>query len=265
MRPVPMPSSRARPPPASPARTSTTASTTSARTCSRTTHRSSPRHLLRSSRSHRPWPTVPQKISTTHEHPPDTNCSYDRATFDRIGFALDSASPPSLSVIAKAEGLSKQAVFAAPTMTPSLSKTITAEAGPEWAKSKSRDGSFQGRVRAQRCQSSIIAALSARVASRAFIKPLQKGTLADFTNVGQESLRGPSRPRWVGSGQPPKRASEFPRSLWAHWRGKGRGHAPPDSVGESLRVVSRQRWVGSRQPPKRTSESPRVCEAIWGS
>src|SRR5882672_12146254 len=27
-------------------------------------------------------------------------------------------------------------------MTPSLSKTITAEAGPEWAKSKSRDESF---------------------------------------------------------------------------------------------------------------------------
>jgi hypothetical protein len=37
--------------------------------------------------------------------------SYDRATFDRIRLALDSASPPSLSVIAKAEGLSKQAVF----------------------------------------------------------------------------------------------------------------------------------------------------------
>jgi DNA invertase Pin-like site-specific DNA recombinase len=37
--------------------------------------------------------------------------SYDRATFDRIRLALDSASPPSLSVIAKAEGVSKQAVF----------------------------------------------------------------------------------------------------------------------------------------------------------
>src|SRR5258708_2182115 len=37
--------------------------------------------------------------------------SYDRATFDRIRLALDSASPPSLSVIAKAEGLSKQTVF----------------------------------------------------------------------------------------------------------------------------------------------------------
>jgi len=37
--------------------------------------------------------------------------SYDRATFDRIRLALDSARPPSLSVIAKAEGLSKQAVF----------------------------------------------------------------------------------------------------------------------------------------------------------
>jgi putative DNA-invertase from lambdoid prophage Rac len=37
--------------------------------------------------------------------------SYDRATFDRIRFALDSASPPSLSAIAKAEGLSKQTVF----------------------------------------------------------------------------------------------------------------------------------------------------------
>jgi hypothetical protein len=36
---------------------------------------------------------------------------YDRATFDRIKLALDSASPPSLSVIAKAEGLSKQTVF----------------------------------------------------------------------------------------------------------------------------------------------------------
>jgi len=37
--------------------------------------------------------------------------SYDRAAFDRIRLALDSASPPSLSVIAKAEGLSKQTVF----------------------------------------------------------------------------------------------------------------------------------------------------------
>jgi putative DNA-invertase from lambdoid prophage Rac len=37
--------------------------------------------------------------------------SYDRATFDRIKLALDSANPPSLSVIANAEGLSKQTVF----------------------------------------------------------------------------------------------------------------------------------------------------------
>jgi len=37
--------------------------------------------------------------------------SYDRAAFDRIRLALDSASPPSLSVIAKAEGLSKQTIF----------------------------------------------------------------------------------------------------------------------------------------------------------
>jgi DNA invertase Pin-like site-specific DNA recombinase len=37
--------------------------------------------------------------------------SYDRATFDRIRLALDSASPPSLSAIAKAEGLSKQTIF----------------------------------------------------------------------------------------------------------------------------------------------------------
>jgi putative DNA-invertase from lambdoid prophage Rac len=37
--------------------------------------------------------------------------SYDRATFDRIRLALGSASPPSLSVIATAEGLSKQTVF----------------------------------------------------------------------------------------------------------------------------------------------------------
>jgi putative DNA-invertase from lambdoid prophage Rac len=37
--------------------------------------------------------------------------SYDRAMFDRIRLALDSSSPPSLSAIAKAEGLSKQAVF----------------------------------------------------------------------------------------------------------------------------------------------------------
>ena len=37
--------------------------------------------------------------------------SYDRATFDRIRLALDSATPPSLSAIARAEGLSKQAVF----------------------------------------------------------------------------------------------------------------------------------------------------------
>jgi putative DNA-invertase from lambdoid prophage Rac len=37
--------------------------------------------------------------------------SYDRATFGRIRRALDNASPPSLSVIAKAEGLSKQTVF----------------------------------------------------------------------------------------------------------------------------------------------------------
>src|SRR5262249_44452389 len=37
--------------------------------------------------------------------------SYDRATFDRIRLALDSASPPSLSAIAKVEGLSKQTVF----------------------------------------------------------------------------------------------------------------------------------------------------------
>ncbi len=34
--------------------------------------------------------------------------SYNRATFDRIRLALDSASPPSLSAIAKAERLSKQ-------------------------------------------------------------------------------------------------------------------------------------------------------------
>jgi putative DNA-invertase from lambdoid prophage Rac len=37
--------------------------------------------------------------------------SYDRATFDRISLALDSAGPPSLSVIAEAESLSKQTVF----------------------------------------------------------------------------------------------------------------------------------------------------------
>jgi DNA invertase Pin-like site-specific DNA recombinase len=37
--------------------------------------------------------------------------SYDRPTFDRIRLALDSASPPSLSAIAKAERLSKQTVF----------------------------------------------------------------------------------------------------------------------------------------------------------
>ena len=37
--------------------------------------------------------------------------SYDRATFDRTRFALDSASPPSLSAIARAERLSKQTVF----------------------------------------------------------------------------------------------------------------------------------------------------------
>jgi hypothetical protein len=59
-----------------------------------------------------------------------------------------------------------------------LSKTITAEAEPEWAKSKSRDESFQGRARAQRFQSSIIAALSAKVASRAFIGPSRKKQLS---------------------------------------------------------------------------------------
>jgi putative DNA-invertase from lambdoid prophage Rac len=37
--------------------------------------------------------------------------SYDRAMFDRIKLALDSASPPSLSAIARAERLSKQTVF----------------------------------------------------------------------------------------------------------------------------------------------------------
>src|SRR5215471_9006085 len=37
--------------------------------------------------------------------------SYDRATLDRVRLALDSASPPSLSAIAKVEGLSKQTVF----------------------------------------------------------------------------------------------------------------------------------------------------------
>ena len=37
--------------------------------------------------------------------------SYDRAAFDRIRLALDSTSTPSLSAIAKAEGLSKQTVF----------------------------------------------------------------------------------------------------------------------------------------------------------
>ena len=37
--------------------------------------------------------------------------SYDRPTFDRIRLALDNASPPSLSAIANAEGLSKQTVF----------------------------------------------------------------------------------------------------------------------------------------------------------
>ena len=37
--------------------------------------------------------------------------SYDRAAFTRIRALFDSASPPSLSAIAKAEGLSKQTVF----------------------------------------------------------------------------------------------------------------------------------------------------------
>jgi putative DNA-invertase from lambdoid prophage Rac len=37
--------------------------------------------------------------------------SYDRATFDRIRLALNGASPPSLSAIARAERLSKQTVF----------------------------------------------------------------------------------------------------------------------------------------------------------
>ena len=37
--------------------------------------------------------------------------SYDRATFDRIRLALDSAAPPGLSAIAKAVGLSKQTAF----------------------------------------------------------------------------------------------------------------------------------------------------------
>jgi DNA invertase Pin-like site-specific DNA recombinase len=37
--------------------------------------------------------------------------SYDRAKFDRIRLALNSASPPSLSAIARAERLSKQTVF----------------------------------------------------------------------------------------------------------------------------------------------------------
>jgi putative DNA-invertase from lambdoid prophage Rac len=37
--------------------------------------------------------------------------SCDRATFDRIRLALDSANPPSLSAIAMTEGVSKQAVF----------------------------------------------------------------------------------------------------------------------------------------------------------
>jgi putative DNA-invertase from lambdoid prophage Rac len=37
--------------------------------------------------------------------------SYDRVTFDRIRLALDSASPPSLSAVAKTEDLSKQTVF----------------------------------------------------------------------------------------------------------------------------------------------------------
>jgi putative DNA-invertase from lambdoid prophage Rac len=37
--------------------------------------------------------------------------SYGRATFERIRLALDSGTPPSLSAIAKAEGLSKQTVF----------------------------------------------------------------------------------------------------------------------------------------------------------
>jgi len=37
--------------------------------------------------------------------------SYDRATFDRIRLALESARSPSFSVIAKVEGLSKQTVF----------------------------------------------------------------------------------------------------------------------------------------------------------
>jgi hypothetical protein len=37
--------------------------------------------------------------------------SYDRSMFDRIRLALDSASPPSLSAIAKAEDLSKQTIF----------------------------------------------------------------------------------------------------------------------------------------------------------
>ncbi len=37
--------------------------------------------------------------------------SYNRATFDRIKLTLDSTNPPSLTVIAKAEGLSKQTVF----------------------------------------------------------------------------------------------------------------------------------------------------------
>jgi hypothetical protein len=37
--------------------------------------------------------------------------SYDGATFERISLALSSASPPSLSAIANAEGLSKQTIF----------------------------------------------------------------------------------------------------------------------------------------------------------
>jgi hypothetical protein len=65
-----------------------------------------------------------------------------------------------------------------------------------------------------------------------------------------ESLRFVSRRRWVGSGQPPKRTSESPRSLSAIG---GQGRAPPSDLGpEMLAGAPVGRWrTGGFTPSRR--------------
>jgi hypothetical protein len=67
--------------------------------------------------------------------------SYDRATFDRIRLALNSASPPTLSAIAKVEGLSKQAMFRL-KQDPPQCLLLVSILGANFATALSRTGVF---------------------------------------------------------------------------------------------------------------------------